>query len=687
MNKVHLTFGKVARVLTTLIAFVALMSSVLTVVLESTAGATGTITEATGFPQDAEASSGGLTSLSITPAHVGDLLILESQIHSQSIVATGVTGAGTGTWTQAESYVDTTNGVLTEQIWWSVATATAATSVNVTYSASTTGVSTELVADSFTSTTSSGWSFVTSGGAAATTTSAIAFPSLTSGSATNQLYWGYAESATSAGVAGSSTGFTYNAALADASGNITTYDAGLSATTGYSPTATQAAASNTTSTAAIFSDSPGGSEDAVAFNSEGGNNVSSINGVNAATITLPAAPTFAGHTFNGWYTAATGGTLETSPYTLTGSLTLFAQWTTIATFTVTFLGNTNTGGATAAETESAPTALTANGFTKTGDTFTGWNTLASGQGINYAPGATYPFTASINLYAQWTVAGNSYTVTFNANSGTGTMAPQSATTATALTANAFTYTGFTFAGWNTQASGTGGTTYSDGAVFPFTESLTLYAQWTVSSGGGGGGGGGGGTTTLTTLSVAAENVSITVGGTVTPSATVAGLISPDTGTATATYTYAGTGSTTYAASTTAPTAAGTYSITPSAATVTVSPSTDAGKYSTTYTYVPGTLTITAAVTPPPVVIPGPHAIKVIGHAIVGETRTITITGRDFTTHPGVTSNESGATVRVRSKSANRIVLSITVRAGIRPGTHDFTITASGKRCRIGFVTR
>ena len=48
-----------------------------------------------------------------------------------------------------------------------------------------------------------------------------------------------------------------------------------------------------------------------------------------------------------------------------------------------------------------PTALTANAFTRTGYTFSGWNTAAGGGGTAYANGATYDFTADITLYAQW----------------------------------------------------------------------------------------------------------------------------------------------------------------------------------------------------------------------------------------------------------------------------------------------
>ena len=47
------------------------------------------------------------------------------------------------------------------------------------------------------------------------------------------------------------------------------------------------------------------------------------------------------------------------------------------------------------------TALTPNGFTKTGYNFAGWNTAANGSGTAYANSATYAFSADVTLYAQW----------------------------------------------------------------------------------------------------------------------------------------------------------------------------------------------------------------------------------------------------------------------------------------------
>lgn len=79
-----------------------------------------------------------------------------------------------------------------------------------------------------------------------------------------------------------------------------------------------------------------------------------------------------------------------------------------------------------------------------------------------------------------------YTVTFDANGGVGTMVAQVFTEGEQqpLTKNAFTQEGYTFAGWNTVQGGTG-TSYSDGQTIEVTSDMTLYAQWTANTNPGG----------------------------------------------------------------------------------------------------------------------------------------------------------------------------------------------------------
>jgi len=221
---------------------------------------------------------------------------------------------------------------------------------------------------------------------------------------------------------------------------------------------------------------------------DGGSTATQTLDYNTPTALTANGFTKTGYTFSGWNTLANGtGTAyaDEADYTIgTANVTLYAQWT-INTYTVTFDGNTSDGGSTATQTldYNTPTALTANGYTKTGYTFSGWNTLANGTGTAYADEADYTIgTANVTLYAQWTI--NTYTVTFDTNGGDGgSTATQTLdyNTPTALTANGYTKTGYTFSGWNTLANGSG-TAYADTADYTIgTANVTLYAQWTINT--------------------------------------------------------------------------------------------------------------------------------------------------------------------------------------------------------------
>ena len=82
-----------------------------------------------------------------------------------------------------------------------------------------------------------------------------------------------------------------------------------------------------------------------------------------------------------------------------------------------------------------------------------------------------------SLTAAQAAQNTSNNVIFNANGGTGTMATQSGLSSATLTPNSFTRSGFTFNGWNTDPNGNG-TPYANGATYPFTSNVLLYAQWT-----------------------------------------------------------------------------------------------------------------------------------------------------------------------------------------------------------------
>ncbi len=146
-------------------------------------------------------------------------------------------------------------------------------------------------------------------------------------------------------------------------------------------------------------------------------------------------------------------------------------------YTLTF--NANGGSGTmAAQTfeEGVSQALAANTFTRSGYTFTGWNTSPDGSGTSYTNKQIITLTQDITLYAQWERI--KYNLSFDANGGEGTMAAQTfeAGVSQAIAANAFTRSGYNFIGWNSNADGSG-TSYSDKQVISIANDLTLYAQW------------------------------------------------------------------------------------------------------------------------------------------------------------------------------------------------------------------
>jgi uncharacterized repeat protein (TIGR02543 family) len=198
-----------------------------------------------------------------------------------------------------------------------------------------------------------------------------------------------------------------------------------------------------------------------------------------------------GYTFAGWNTAANGTGTDYavgSSYTANTAVTLYAKWTALPTYAVTYNANASTSGtAPAAQTKIQGVALTlainTGTLARTGYTFAGWNTAANGTGTDYAVGSSYTANAAVTLYAKWTAL-PTYAVTYNANASTSGTAPaaQTKTQGVALTLAAntgsLTRTGYTFAGWNTAADGSG-TSYAVGASYTTDAALTLYAEWTA----------------------------------------------------------------------------------------------------------------------------------------------------------------------------------------------------------------
>ena len=147
-------------------------------------------------------------------------------------------------------------------------------------------------------------------------------------------------------------------------------------------------------------------------------------------------------------------------------------------FSVTYEGDGNTAGTVPSDPDwyasgASVTVADGGGLVRDSQVFVGWATSQFGP-VAYIPGSRISLVnASVTL---WAVYGNPKTVTFEANQGTGTMAPQKSGSAEALEPNAFTRVDYAFTGWNTKADGTG-IAYANGATYNFTSDVTLYAQW------------------------------------------------------------------------------------------------------------------------------------------------------------------------------------------------------------------
>lgn len=93
----------------------------------------------------------------------------------------------------------------------------------------------------------------------------------------------------------------------------------------------------------------------------------------------------------------------------------------------------------------------------------------------YTESAASPF---IKVTQTYTIPVKAYTISYNANSGSGAPAAQTKDHGVSLTLSSTkpTRTGYTFLRWNTVQGGTG-TNYLPGATYSVDAAATLYAQW------------------------------------------------------------------------------------------------------------------------------------------------------------------------------------------------------------------
>ncbi len=222
----------------------------------------------------------------------------------------------------------------------------------------------------------------------------------------------------------------------------------------------------------------------VTFNGNGGTGHSPASktvNANTAVGTLPSNPTRSWFTFNGWWTATTGGNQINTATTIIGDITYYARWTAVVvnscaaspsftniwtlstgsptsvgqawsynatpgnctytcvngysgtncatapaatTYTVTFNGNGGSGHSPASKTVNANTAVGTlpSSPSRSGYAFNGWWTAASAW---TQVSTSRVISANTTFYAQWAALPTGFTITFDAWNGWGGHTPTS----------------------------------------------------------------------------------------------------------------------------------------------------------------------------------------------------------------------------------------------------------------------
>ncbi|MCR5572716.1 MAG: InlB B-repeat-containing protein [Candidatus Saccharibacteria bacterium] len=195
-------------------------------------------------------------------------------------------------------------------------------------------------------------------------------------------------------------------------------------------------------------------------------------------------PTRNNYTFLGWSTnqSATKASYAAGAKYLKAygskntNVKLYAVWK-LSTYTITYNANGGTGAPAVQTVEVTKNATLSKAVpTRANYTFMGWSANKGATVATYQPGATYTGKANITLYAVW--KSSTYTITYNANGGTGAPATQTATAgqATKISTTKPSRSGYTFLGWATNQNATSAQ-YVAGASYTGNSNITFYAVW------------------------------------------------------------------------------------------------------------------------------------------------------------------------------------------------------------------
>lgn len=173
--------------------------------------------------------------------------------------------------------------------------------------------------------------------------------------------------------------------------------------------------------------------------------------------------------------------LKTSGTALSAGSPNFLEitWTkSITEYKVSYNANGGSGSHADDTYSGTPITLPSDGFSKEHYTFDGWATSPTGAKA-YDKGASYTPTGNVTLYAHYSLA--EYSVTLSKGTGDGpadTTIYVSIGQSTTLPDSGYSKAHYTFDGWAT--SSTGAKAYDKGASYTPTGNVTLYAHYTVS---------------------------------------------------------------------------------------------------------------------------------------------------------------------------------------------------------------
>lgn len=191
-----------------------------------------------------------------------------------------------------------------------------------------------------------------------------------------------------------------------------------------------------------------------------------------------ATYTRTGYTQTGWSTSDGGSKVYnlSATYSGTADLTLYPYWTAV-TYTVTYAPGSYSSGSNYTDTKTYGVALTLRGagYTRAHYSHDGWSVNSDGSTKDYNLSGSYTNNAAITLYPYWKA--DTYTVSYNANGGTGAPAAQTQNYPwhTQIPSTTPTRSGYIFQGWAT--SSTGAVAYQPGDWYTSLVSVILYAIW------------------------------------------------------------------------------------------------------------------------------------------------------------------------------------------------------------------